>query len=87
MEKCSRMKETMKMMGLSNWILWSSWVISRALIMLLTVSPSLFIEGICVKLSKRARVVVEQCIETNDLISYLSGVDCAVYYQDRQCVP
>lgn len=49
MEKCSRMKETMKMMGLSNWILWSSWVISRALIMLLTVSSILFIEGICHK--------------------------------------
>ncbi|XP_063678644.1 phospholipid-transporting ATPase ABCA3-like isoform X4 [Bolinopsis microptera] len=36
-EKASRMKETMKMMGLANWILWLSWIIQRIVLMLVTV--------------------------------------------------
>ena len=31
------MKETMKMMGLANWILWLSWILQRVVLMLITV--------------------------------------------------
>ena len=37
LEKETRIRETMKMMGLSNWILWTSWFTKQLLFYLLPI--------------------------------------------------
>ena len=36
MEKQNRLKESMKMMGLANWIHWSAWFTKNLLFLLIT---------------------------------------------------
>ncbi|KAL5263173.1 hypothetical protein ACHWQZ_G008548 [Mnemiopsis leidyi] len=66
-EKASRMKETMKMMGLSNWILWLSWIIQRVVLMLLTV----FLMTLVMKLANYV-------IHTDPVILYIFLFEYAV---------
>ena len=61
------MKETMKMMGLSNWLLWLSWIIQRVVLMLITV----FLMTLVMKLANYV-------IYTNPVILYIFLFEYAV---------
>jgi len=37
LEKSTRMRESLKMMGLSTWILWLTWYLKQFLFLLITV--------------------------------------------------
>ena len=46
-EKQSRMRESMKMMGLSNWILWLTWYVKQFLFLMITVIIMAILIKVC----------------------------------------
>ena len=68
LEKESRMRESMKMMGLSNWILWVTWYIKQFLFLMITVVlMAILIKVMCMRVRVCVYVVcicVCVCVHT-----------------------
>ena len=83
LEKESRIRETMKMMGLSNWILWTTWFTKQLLFylipliiisILLKVGLPVYVKLISILFTVWACVSVQQCLPDFCLSLFLYGL-------------